>query len=292
MGFEDMVRTTPASNTSCSSDGVRLHGQTETDPNQGSIGMVFDAHVQVVTSWPTTTYCNLLNDIVIRGNSSTSLLLLVGTNTNYDQTKGNSASDFSFKGPDPYAKVFSTVHAASKKSYESILKTHIKDHQLYMHQFTLDLPDPKMSVHVDTTTLMNGYSTLEGDPFVEALIIDYSRYLFIGSSRPGSLPPNLQGNWAPSVAPAWSSDYHIDVNLQMYMSKYAFSSGKLKHESSDNFPRNHWHTEMMGLGNIMGPLWDYMQNTWVPRGTESAKLFYGADGWVTHTNINIFGHTA
>ncbi|OQE07116.1 hypothetical protein PENVUL_c015G05694 [Penicillium vulpinum] len=268
IGFKDQARTTPPSKTSCSSDSIRLHGQTQANTNQGDIGMIFDAHVEVVT--PSSTTCTSSNEIVVTGSTAKSLLLLVGTGTNYDQTKGNSVDKYSFKGPDPYPNILSTVQAASKESYQSLLKTHITDHQSWMHKFTLNLPDPKDSAEVDTTTLINGYSTSEGDPFVEGLIIDYAKYLFIASSRPGSLPPNLQGNWAPDMARPWSADYHINVNLQM----------------------NHWHTEMMGLGDLMGPLWDHMENTWVPRGTESAKLFYGADGWVTHTNVNIFGHTA
>ncbi|OQE36945.1 hypothetical protein PENCOP_c011G05187 [Penicillium coprophilum] len=268
VGLQDLARTTPRSKASCSSNGIRLHGQTQADPNEGEIGMLFDAHVQAVTSSSMT--CNPSSEIVVSGNTAKSLLLVVGTGTNYDQTKGNSDSKYSFKGPDPYPNVLSAVQAASKESYESLRKSHITDYQSFMHKFTLDLPDPKTSADVDTTTLIKNYSTEEGDPFVESLIIDYAKYLFIASSRPGSLPPNLQGNWAPSMAPPWSADYHINVNLQM----------------------NHWHTEMMGLGDLMSPLWDHMKNTWVPRGAESAKLFYGADGWVTHTNLNIFGHTA
>lgn len=216
VGFEDEARTAPPSTTSCSSNSVRLHGQTQTSPGQGAIGMIFDAHVQAVTPSSITTDCNAANEMVIRVNSSKSLLLLIGTGTNYDQKKGNSDSDYSFKGADPYPDILSTVQTASKESYESLRESHITDHQSLMHQFTLNLPDPKSSAKVDTTTLINGYSTSEGDPFVEGLIIDYARYLFIASSRPGSLPPNLQGNWAATLTPPWSGDYHINVNLQMY----------------------------------------------------------------------------
>jgi alpha-L-fucosidase 2 len=46
------------------------------------------------------------------------------------------------------------------------------------------------------------------------------------------------------------------------------------------------------LGDLQVPAWNYMQNAWVPRGTETAKLLYGASvGWVTHDEMNIFGHT-
>lgn len=56
--------------------------------------------------------------------------------------------------------------------------------------------------------------------------------------------------------------------------------------------RNHWHVEKMGLGGLADPLWDLMTYTWVPRGTETARLWYNVSGWVAFTNTNIFGHTA
>jgi alpha-L-fucosidase 2 len=34
-----------------------------------------------------------------------------------------------------------------------------------------------------------------------------------------------------------------------------------------------------------------MANTWVPRGSETAKLLYDAPGWVVHNEMNVFGHT-
>lgn len=158
----------------------------------------------------------------------------------------------------------------SKKSYNTILQSHVKDHGEWFNKFTLDLPDPHNSADVDTMDLLTNYSTEKGDPFVENLLIEYGQYMFIASSRPGSLPPNLQGSWAPDGNPAWSSDYHIDVNVQM----------------------NHWHVEKMGLGGLTDPLWDFMTYTWVPRGTETANLWYNVSGWVAFTNTNIFGHTA
>lgn len=59
-----------------------------------------------------------------------------------------------------------------------------------------------------------------------------------------------------------------------------------------NSTRNHWHVEKMGLGGLTDPLWDFMTYTWVPRGTETANLWYNVSGWVAFTNTNIFGHTA
>lgn len=42
---------------------------------------------------------------------------------------------------------------------------------------------------------------------------------------------------------------------------------------------------------MQSPLWEYMADTWMPRGQETAKLLYDAPGWVVHNEMNIFGHT-
>ncbi|KAF2477319.1 uncharacterized protein BDR25DRAFT_331090 [Lindgomyces ingoldianus] len=54
---------------------------------------------------------------------------------------------------------------------------------------------------------------------------------------------------------------------------------------------SHFAAEQTWLGDIQDGLWRYMQDTWVLRGTKTAKLLYGAPGWVTYDKMNIFGHT-
>jgi Glycosyl hydrolase family 65, N-terminal domain len=81
----------------------------------------------------------------------------------------------------------------------------------------------------------------QGDPYVEALLFDYARHLFISSSRDNSLPPNLAGIWEEKLQSAWSGDYHANINLQM----------------------NHWFADQVGLGSLQEALWKFMVNTWV-----------------------------
>ena len=73
-----------------------------------------------------------------------------------------------------------------------------------------------------------------GDPFLENLVFDFGRHLFICSGRQTSLPPNLQGKWANALLNAWSADYHVDINLQM----------------------NQWPVVQTGLGALQAGLWD------------------------------------
>jgi alpha-L-fucosidase 2 len=46
-------------------------------------------------------------------------------------------------------------------------------------------------------------------------MFQYGRYLLASCSRPGGLPANLQGLWNDSNSPAWASDYHNNINVQM-----------------------------------------------------------------------------
>jgi hypothetical protein len=87
----------------------------------------------------------------------------------------------------------------------------------------------------------------QGDPYVEALLFDYARHLFISSSRDNSLPPNLAGVWEEKLQSAWSGDYHANINLQM----------------------NHWFADQVGLGSLQEALWKFMVNTWVCPGIVS-----------------------
>jgi len=54
---------------------------------------------------------------------------------------------------------------------------------------------------------------------------------------------------------------------------------------------NLWGSEMTGLGYAADNVHQYINDTWVPRGTETAQLVYGSRGWTVHDEMNIFGHT-
>lgn len=243
-----------------------MYGQTKED-----IGMIYNARATVVVpGLKSGDLCSNDGSGITVPKGQKEVIIVIAAGTNYDSSKGNSASGFSFKGTDPSQGVQQRATKASKKSYSDLKSSHTKDFSGLFNKFTLKLPDPNGSASKSTADLINSYSK-SGDPFIENLLFDYGRYLFISSSRPGSLPPNLQGLWTEQYSPSWGSDYHANINLQM----------------------NHWGVEQTGLGDQMEPLWTYMTETWMPRGAETAKLLYGAsNGWVTHDEMNTFGHTA
>lgn len=109
------------------------------------------------------------------------------------------------------------------------------------------------------------------DNCLAALYFNYGRYLLIGSSRQGCLPPNLQGLWANSYQTPWNGDYHTNINVQM----------------------NHWIAGPGNLIELQEPLIDLVMRL-IPSGEKSAKDFYGSDaeGWVQHMMTNVWNYTA
>ncbi|OAG09857.1 glycoside hydrolase family 95 protein-like protein [Paraphaeosphaeria sporulosa] len=251
--------------SSCVDGYAKLSGVTQVGPPEG---MKFESVARIVGS-SNLTRCEGREVIVPSTPGLRSLSIVVSAGTNYDQTKGNVANAFSFQGDDPVEYVQDVTAAAASLSPSALQKRHVNDYQQLSNSFVLELPDPNGSARIETATLLDGYNSAAGDPFVEGLLFDYSRHLLISSSRENSLPANLQGRWSPDLTAAWSGDYHANINLQM----------------------NYWAAEQTGLGEVQDGLWRYMQDTWVPRGTETAKLLYGAPGWVVHDEMNIFGHT-
>lgn len=248
---------------------TRLKGLTQLGP---PLGMRYDAVARILASASVATSCSESQDLVLLPRNGTkSIGIVVGAGTDFDQTKGTADHGYSFRGEDPGLMVDLITRKAAARMPESLRKDHIEDFEQLTGQFDLSLPDTKNSSHLETAKLIERYNSddVNGDPYLESLLFDYATYMFISSSRNGSLPPNLQGIWSEGLSAAWSADYHANINLQM----------------------NHWTPDQTGLTDLQSPLWDYMANTWMPRGKETAKLLYGAPGWVVHNEMNIFGHT-
>jgi alpha-L-fucosidase 2 len=271
LGFENTLVEKNLLDVTCGDDYVRLRGVTQAGPPEG---LKYDSIARVTRDSHAATRCSedgsSLSISTRKGQKT--VTVVVGAGTNFDQTKGNAEHDYSFKGADPAAYVKKATSAAASKKYEHLLRAHLRDYQALESAFSLNLPDPNGSAEKETADLISAYTAdrSTGDPFVEALLFDYSRHLLISSSRPGSLPANLQGRWTEELNPAWSADYHANINLQM----------------------NYWAADQTGLGLTQDALWDYMELNWVPRGSETARLLYDADGWVVHNEMNIFGFTA
>lgn len=100
------------------------------------------------------------------------------------------------------------------------------------------------------------------------MMFHYARYLMICSSRPGSQCANFQGIWNNRMRAPWSSNYTVNINTEM----------------------NYWMAERCNLGECQEPLFDLICRT-AEDGKETAREIYGLSGWVSHHNLDIWGHS-
>ena len=189
------------------------------------------------------------------------LTIVIGAGTDYDPTFP------AYRRPGGVPPVAARVEAAAARPYPRLRADHVRDHRGRFDRFRLDLGGRPSGQPTDERLV--GYSGQgAADRALEELYCQYGRYLLIASSRPGSLPANLQGIWNDSPTPPWSGDYHLNVNLQM----------------------NYWPAEVTGLAETAGPLHDFIAAL-VPPGRIAAEKMFGADGWVVHDETNPFGFT-
>ena len=103
------------------------------------------------------------------------------------------------------------------------------------------------------------------DAHLVATYFQFGRYLLICSSQPGGQPANLQGIWNDKLFPSWDSKYTCNINLEM----------------------NYWPSEVTNLSDLNEPLFRLIKEV-SESGKETAKIMYGANGWVLHHNTDIW----
>ena len=171
---------------------------------------------------------------------------------------------------DPLAASLSDMNHATRQSYSSLVKAHISDYRKYFKRVSLDLqPLDVTEAQKPTPERIKIAHAGPGDPGLAALYFNFGRYLLISSSRPGGLPPNLQGIWAEEIHTPWNADWHLDINVEM----------------------NYWPAETCNLSDLTEPLFALIASLQEP-GAKTAKDYYHARGWVAHVIANPWGFTS
>jgi alpha-L-fucosidase 2 len=164
---------------------------------------------------------------------------------------------------DVNAKIAERFSLCENLSFDEILTEHLSDYRSIFQRVSLELPSgPRSEWTTDRRIAMYREG---GDESLAALLFQYGRYLLIASSRPGTQPANLQGIWNQDVAPAWGSKYTININAEM----------------------NYWPAEVCNLSELHEPLFELIREM-VPKGRETAKTYYNAEGWVAHHNTDLW----
>lgn len=181
------------------------------------------------------------------------------------------AAATNYRGVDHRASVERVLSAATNTPYDRLKADHVADHQRLFRRVNLLLGSAH---HADPAAAMPTDERLERvksgatDLGLDALYFQFGRYLLIASSRPGGLPANLQGLWNDSMFPPWDADYHLNINVQM----------------------NYWPAEVTNLAELHQPLFDYLKSLREP-GRKTARIHYGAGGFVAHHISDIWGFT-
>lgn len=161
--------------------------------------------------------------------------------------------------------------AKTDSGYAALRARHVADHHELYGRVAVDWGDSPSDVKaLPTDARVAALKKNPGatDPDLEEILFQYGRYLLIASSRPGSLPANLQGVWCNEILPAWRSDYHLNINLQM----------------------NYWPAGPCNLAECQEPLIDYATSL-MPSGAVTARAYFDTGGWCAMLASNIWGST-
>jgi alpha-L-fucosidase 2 len=196
------------------------------------------------------------SSLVVTKADAATIYISIGTNFNkYDEVSG-----------DENVRAASLLDKASRRSYRDIAADHVREYQKYFHRVKLDL-GANAAAKLPTDERLRTFRS-HADPHLVTLYFQFGRYLLISSSQPGGQPANLQGIWNQTMNPPWDSKYTININAEM----------------------NYWPAEKTNLSELHEPFLKMVQELAVT-GTETAKVMYGARGWMAHHNTDIWRAT-
>lgn len=202
------------------------------------------------------------DDDTLKIEKATAVTLLLTAATDYQMQLPD------WRQGDPEKRTADQLAAAAMKPYVRLNEVHVADYQKLFKRVALDLGTTAAAA-APTDERLKAVAAGGSDPALISLYFQFGRYLMISSSRPGDMPANLQGLWADTMQPPWSSDYHANINLQMI----------------------YWPVETANLVECFEPLDRYIKFLTGP-GAQTAQVHYRARGWTVHTLANAWGFTA
>lgn len=193
------------------------------------------------------------NELIIDGANSATIFISIATNfVNYKDISG-----------EPELQAERYLSEAIQKDYDQMLVDHISCYQKFFNRVSLNLGVTD-SIKNPTDVRIDQFSK-GNDPSLAALYFQYGRYLLISSSQPGGQAANLQGIWTDQLFPAWDSKYTVNINTEM----------------------NYWPAEPTNLPELHEPMIQMVREL-SEAGRETAQTMYGAKGWVTHHNTDVW----
>ncbi len=158
---------------------------------------------------------------------------------------------------DEVARTKENLSKAVTRPYADAKKDHVAEFQKQIGTSDLWLGEDKFA-DLPTDIRIERFKE-NNDNYLVSTYYKFGRYLLISSSQPGGQPANLQGIWNDKLFPSW------DSNLEM----------------------NYWPSEVTNLTELNEPLFRLIKEV-SETGKETARIMYGAPGWVLHHNTDIW----
>ena len=220
--------------------------------HEGVTGQVkFDARAKVINTGGTTS----VEANAVKVTNANEVVIMISIATNFVDYKTLTANEVE--------KCTKYLAAAEKKPYAKMLKDNIASFQKYFKRVNFDLGTSPAAQAPTTERILNFSKSY--DPELVSMYYQFGRYLLICSSQPGGQVANLQGIWNGSNSPMWDSKYTININTEM----------------------NYWPAEKTNMSEMHEPLVQMIKEL-SESGKETAKVMYGANGWVAHHNTDIW----
>ncbi len=194
------------------------------------------------------------DQLIVEDATTATLYITAATNfVNYHDISGS-----------PVKKNNQTLASVKGRSYQQLLKAHLKKYHEQFSRVSLTLPKNAHS-GLETDKRLAAFEKDPTDLDLVALMMQYGRYLLISSSQPGGQPANLQGIWNDKLNAPWDSKYTININTEM----------------------NYWPALVANLAETQQPLFQMLKDLSVT-GAETARVMYGCRGWMAHHNTDLW----
>lgn len=245
--------------------------QDDTIVMQSSSGIPFCA--MLMASVPRGKVCTRGNFLIVEAADEVTLYLDIETayrNGGYRRSGGNTGRSVKSLLGWCTDRALKRLCFAVGGSYENQKRAHIEDFSSYYKRISLSLTgkgNDEAAKNIPTDELL---ASRAESPELSELYWNFGRYLLLSCSRePGTLPATLQGLWNKDFLPPWGSKYTININTEM----------------------NYWPASMCSMGELEMPLFKLLKRTY-KHGKKTARVMYGADGYVAHHNMDIWGDSA
>ena len=195
---------------------VHVSGRTvDVDETLEFYGVRFGAHLSVQTDGSVTELGRGL-----RVSNATTATVWFACDTNYRLrpevfVRPAFGEKPLLSGEDPVENARKLVCAAAGKGFEAVRDAHVADYRALAGRVGIDLGADAADAEVPTPELLARYRHGLRSAYLEQVHFLYGRYLLVSSSRPGTLPANLQGVWTAHDKSPWGSGYWHNINVQM-----------------------------------------------------------------------------